>query len=82
MKIDRSFVSRLGNQVENREIVETIINLAVNLKMSVVAEGVETLEQILELKQLGCHYGQGYFFSRPLDSEGIKQLILNHQLKI
>lgn len=81
LKIDRSFVSPLGNQVENREIVETIINLAVNLKMSVVAEGVETLEQILELKQLGCHYGQGYFFSRPLDSEGIKQLILNRQFK-
>ncbi|WP_254174606.1 putative bifunctional diguanylate cyclase/phosphodiesterase [Planktothrix pseudagardhii] len=81
LKIDRSFVSPLGSKAENREIVETIINLAVNLKMSVVAEGVETLEQILELKQLGCHYGQGYFFSRPLDSEGIKQLILNHQFK-
>ena len=81
LKIDRSFVSPLGSKVENREIVETIINLAVNLKMSVVAEGVETLEQILELKQLGCHYGQGYFFSHPLDSEGIKQLILNHQFK-
>ncbi|MBD2482878.1 bifunctional diguanylate cyclase/phosphodiesterase [Planktothrix sp. FACHB-1365] len=81
LKIDRSFVSPLGSKAENREIVETIINLAVNLKMSVVAEGVETLEQILELKQLGCHYGQGYFFSRPLDSEGIRQLILNHQFK-
>ncbi|VXD14175.1 putative Diguanylate cyclase [Planktothrix serta PCC 8927] len=81
LKIDRSFVSPLGSKVENREIVETIINLAVNLKMSVVAEGVETLEQILELKQLGCHYGQGYFFSRPLDTEGIRQLILNHQFK-
>ncbi len=78
LKIDRSFVNPLGGKAESREIVETIINLAVNLKMSVIAEGVETLEQVMELKQLGCHYGQGYLFSKPVDSEGIKRLIQNY----
>ena len=51
---------------ENREIVNTIIRLAHNQKMEVIAEGIETAEQLEELKTLGCEYEQGYFFSRPL----------------
>ncbi len=66
LKIDRSFVSRMSGNNENTEIVRTIVVLAQNLGMDVVAEGVETNEQLALLRQLGCEYGQGYYFSRPV----------------
>ncbi len=66
LKIDRSFVSRIGPRGEDSEIVATIIALAHNLGMEVVAEGVETAEQAEHLRGLNCRYGQGYFFDRPL----------------
>ena len=75
LKIDRSFVSKLGRNGENLEIVQTIINLALHLGMNAIAEGVETPEQVLLLKNLGCHYGQGYLFSKPLNSDDIVNLI-------
>lgn len=67
LKIDRSFVSRIGIQGENLEIVRAIVSLARNLNMSAIAEGVETAEQLDQLRTLGCEFGQGYFFARPLD---------------
>jgi PAS domain S-box-containing protein len=54
---------------ENSEIVHTIIKLAQNLKMRVVAEGIETADQLANLRQLNCEYGQGYFFSEPLEAK-------------
>jgi diguanylate cyclase (GGDEF)-like protein len=66
LKIDRSFVSRIGEADENGEIVRTIVTLAENLGMEVVAEGIETLTQLSELKNLNCKYGQGYLFAKPL----------------
>jgi diguanylate cyclase (GGDEF)-like protein/PAS domain S-box-containing protein len=69
LKIDRSFVSRIGAAGENLEIVKAIVMLARSLGMDVVAEGVETPVQLAQLRGLGCEYGQGYFFSKPLDSE-------------
>lgn len=71
MKIDRSFVSRIGEAAENIEIVHTIISLADNMGMEVVAEGVETLSQLSHLRRLNCKYGQGYLFSRPMDASSI-----------
>jgi diguanylate cyclase (GGDEF)-like protein/PAS domain S-box-containing protein len=68
LKIDRSFVSGCGAGEEN-EIVRTIIMLARNMGMEVVAEGVETPEQLASLRDLNCEYGQGFFFSHPLDAE-------------
>jgi diguanylate cyclase (GGDEF)-like protein len=68
LKIDRSFVSRIGEADENGEIVRTIVTLAENLGMDVVAEGIETLGQLSELKRLNCRYGQGYLFARPLSN--------------
>ncbi|HLE62938.1 MAG TPA: EAL domain-containing protein, partial [Pyrinomonadaceae bacterium] len=68
LKIDRSFITRMVENSENAEIVRTISGLAQNLGMDVVAEGVETSEQLEILKGLGCQYGQGYFFSKPLDA--------------
>jgi len=75
LKMDRSFVSRLGGDKENLEIVRTIITLAHNLKMDVIAEGIETAEQLSQLRDLGCEYGQGYYFSRPVPAEEAGQLI-------
>jgi EAL domain-containing protein (putative c-di-GMP-specific phosphodiesterase class I) len=69
LKIDRSFVSQLGPSGENSEIIRTIVLLARNLGLDVVAEGVETAAQLTQLQVIGCEYGQGYFFSRPLDAQ-------------
>jgi predicted signal transduction protein with EAL and GGDEF domain len=68
LKIDRSFVKNLPSNQENLEIVRTIMSLARNLGMDVVAEGTETAEEIEQLKALECDFGQGYFFSKPVDS--------------
>jgi EAL domain-containing protein (putative c-di-GMP-specific phosphodiesterase class I) len=66
LKIDRSFVNRIEEKDENVEIVRTIATLARNLGMEVVAEGVESSEQLACLRALNCEYAQGYHFSRPL----------------
>jgi diguanylate cyclase (GGDEF)-like protein/PAS domain S-box-containing protein len=68
LKIDRSFISTIGNG-EDTEIARTILPMALNLHLDVVAEGVETIEQLLLLKKLHCKYGQGYYFSKPLSAE-------------
>jgi diguanylate cyclase (GGDEF)-like protein/PAS domain S-box-containing protein len=75
LKIDRSFVMKMSESAENREIVLAIVTLAQNLGMSVIAEGVETKEQVAELRDLGCEFGQGYFFSKPAPAEGAEHLI-------
>ena len=66
LKIDRSFISNKG-EVGDNEIVRTIIMLARNLGLDVVAEGVETAEQLAYLKSLDCEYAQGFLFAHPLD---------------
>ncbi|WP_250121460.1 EAL domain-containing protein [Chroococcidiopsis sp. CCMEE 29] len=75
LKIDRSFVTRMGSDNENLEIVRTIMTMAHNLKMHVVAEGVETAEQLAQLRALQCEYGQGYLFSKPLPLAAASALI-------
>ncbi len=75
LKVDRSFIARMSGHDENTEIVRTILMLAQNLKMDVVAEGVETEAQLSALRQLGCEYAQGYLFSRPLPAATIEQLL-------
>jgi diguanylate cyclase (GGDEF)-like protein/PAS domain S-box-containing protein len=75
LKIDQSFVSSMSNNQESLEIVRTILGLARNLKMEVIAEGVETLEQARELKSMNCEYGQGFYFSRALNVEGAVGLL-------
>ncbi|MCG9891133.1 MAG: EAL domain-containing protein [Thermosynechococcaceae cyanobacterium MS004] len=74
LKVDQSFVDQMGCD-DGFEIVKTIINLAHNLKMQVVAEGVEDEVQVRNLEALGCEYAQGYFFSRPLDRSGAETFI-------
>ncbi|MGH9599811.1 MAG: sensor domain-containing phosphodiesterase [Terracidiphilus sp.] len=75
LKIDRSFVSRMTEGEQPLQIVRTIIELARVMGMDVVAEGIETCEQYALLRKLGCRYGQGFLFSRPLPVEKIGQLL-------
>jgi EAL domain-containing protein (putative c-di-GMP-specific phosphodiesterase class I) len=75
LKIDRSFVSRLKKNDENTEIIGSIVTLARRLGMSVVAEGVETLQQLAELRRLDCDAGQGYLFSKPVGAKAAGNLM-------
>ncbi len=76
LKIDRSFVDRMGVTGDSPEIVSTIVTLAHNLGMDVIAEGVETTAQQQQLKALGCEYGQGYLFSDPVDAQKMEALLV------
>jgi EAL domain-containing protein (putative c-di-GMP-specific phosphodiesterase class I) len=76
LKIDRSFVQSLDPaQANESAIVRTIILLAQALRLAVIAEGIETAEHATYLKGLGCEYGQGYWFSRPLTPEAAATLL-------
>jgi EAL domain-containing protein (putative c-di-GMP-specific phosphodiesterase class I) len=75
LKIDRSFVSTLDSSDEHCELVKTIMSLAHNLGIEVVAEGVETISQLRRLTALGCEYAQGYLFSEPLSEEAADRLV-------
>ena len=77
LKVDRSFVSTMEDGSENGEIVRTVISLAKTLGMDVVAEGIETIHQLHQLQILGCEYGQGYLFSRPVPREEAERLLEN-----
>jgi diguanylate cyclase (GGDEF)-like protein len=79
LKIDRSFISDMLENSESREIVKTILSLGSNLGMKVVAEGVETTEQVTQLKSLGCEFAQGYLFSKPLDSEAVAKALVTSE---
>lgn len=73
LKIDQSFVSRMISEPKDAEIVNTIISLARTLNMDVIAEGIETEEEVLHLKKLGCERGQGYWFSPPMSQEKLEE---------
>jgi predicted signal transduction protein with EAL and GGDEF domain len=76
LKIDRSFVSEMKNSGDSRAIVQMIMSLGRSLGMEMVAEGVETAKQADLLKSLGCEFAQGYFFSKPIDQEGMAEVLL------
>lgn len=69
IKIDRSFVQSICDDADSGRIIQTVLDLAKNLDVSVVAEGAETHEQLDSLRRMGCDYIQGYYISRPLDEE-------------
>ena len=75
IKIDQSFVRGMDISLDDSEIVRTIIMLGHNLGMKIIAEGIETQTHYLTLKELGCEYGQGYFFSKPLSSKDATELL-------
>lgn len=75
LKIDKSFVQDMGRNRHNLEIVRTIALLAQNLRLDVIAEGVETPEQLAQLRAIGCGFAQGFLFSPPLDVDGVERLL-------
>jgi EAL domain-containing protein (putative c-di-GMP-specific phosphodiesterase class I) len=75
IKIDRSFVSGQGDDLANRAIVKSILSLAHSVDLKVVAEGIETPQQLASLRELGCDYGQGFLFSAALSSDLIQALL-------
>ncbi|MDQ3040836.1 MAG: EAL domain-containing protein [Acidobacteriota bacterium] len=75
LKVDRSFVNSMEDGSENGEIVRTVVALAKTLRLDVIAEGIETIHQLHQLRILGCEYGQGYLFSRPVPAEEAERLI-------
>jgi diguanylate cyclase (GGDEF)-like protein len=75
LKIDRSFVNSMTEGAENGEFVQTIMTLAHTLGLAVIAEGIETINQLHQLRILDCEYGQGYLFSRPIPKEDIDKLL-------
>lgn len=82
LKIDRSFVTRMSESEDNSEIVRTIVQLAQNLKMDVIAEGIETDEQLLQLNELNCGFGQGYLFAKPMPADLAAEFIDDHVNKL
>ena len=78
LKIDRSFINDLPDNEDDAVIVQTIINLARNLNIQLVAEGIETPEHVDFLMSRECGVGQGYLFSRPLPAEKITELLENY----
>ncbi|RME65205.1 MAG: bifunctional diguanylate cyclase/phosphodiesterase, partial [Alphaproteobacteria bacterium] len=79
IKIDRSFVRDIQEEGENYRLVEIISMLAQRLNIDVVAEGIETPEQALLIQNLGCRYGQGYYFSRPLTASQAANFITSQR---
>ncbi len=75
IKIDRSFITQIGTNSENNEIVKAIIVLGINLGLNVVAEGIETAEQLKVLQSYGCHLGQGFYLFKPLEAAAIDKLL-------
>jgi diguanylate cyclase (GGDEF)-like protein/PAS domain S-box-containing protein len=75
LKIDKSFVDAVAARGQQSELVSTIIHLGRSLELSTVAEGIETKAQHAALRALGCHYGQGFLFARPLPSAGLDELL-------
>jgi diguanylate cyclase (GGDEF)-like protein/PAS domain S-box-containing protein len=75
LKIDRSFVGRLEQDASSVQIVETILLLAQKLRLDVVAEGIETAQQEQHLRAVGCRFGQGYLFSKPVPAEAAEALL-------
>jgi diguanylate cyclase (GGDEF)-like protein len=69
IKIDRSFIQNIDNNDEGVNMVNVILNLAKSLGMTVIAEGIETEQQALKLKELGCHFAQGFLFSRAIKAD-------------
>ncbi len=75
-KIDRSFIQDITTDNNDAAIASTVVALAKSLNVAVIAEGIETEEQLRLLKEMGCREGQGYLFSKPLSAEGMERFLL------
>lgn len=75
LKIDRSFVTRMSAESDGAEIVRAIIALARNMQMRVIAEGIETVEQFEQLREMDCDFGQGFLFSQPIAADKVPNFV-------
>jgi EAL domain-containing protein (putative c-di-GMP-specific phosphodiesterase class I) len=75
LKIDRSFIDKMDKNEKSKAIVKTILMLGENLGIEVVAEGIETVIQLEQLRSLGCKSGQGYLFSHPIDANAVEEFL-------
>jgi EAL domain-containing protein (putative c-di-GMP-specific phosphodiesterase class I) len=82
IKIDRSFIKGLSDKSESRVIVRAVADLARNLGMGVTAEGVETDQQLQQVRILGCTEMQGYLFSQPLPAADMHQKFLSNRKNV
>src|SRR5207248_1817240 len=75
LKVDRSFIDRLGQDPEDTAIVRATIAFAKTLNLTVTAEGIETMEQLAQLRLLDCDQGQGYYFAMPMPAEALDKIL-------
>ena len=75
IKIDKMFIDAIGTDRNSNTIIETLIDLAQNMRMEIIAEGVETFEQVVRLRELGVRAAQGYVFAPPLPGSAFLQLV-------
>ncbi|BAZ53980.1 multi-sensor hybrid histidine kinase [Nostoc sp. NIES-4103] len=81
LKIDRSFIHHMQEGSRNYQVVKTIITLSNQLGLAVVAEGIETQQQLQWLQELGCEFGQGFLFSRPLAADEVEAIFLTEKME-
>ena len=79
LKIDRSFINNVHGHSNNKAIIKTIIDLAINLGMATVGEGIENLEDAQLLQQMDCLYGQGFYYAKPMPAADAEQYIINNK---
>jgi EAL domain-containing protein (putative c-di-GMP-specific phosphodiesterase class I) len=75
LKVDKSFVAHLGREDGQSELVRTIVRLGQSLRLDTVAEGIETVEQRTALEAMGCAFGQGFLFARPMPADEMDALL-------
>jgi EAL domain-containing protein (putative c-di-GMP-specific phosphodiesterase class I) len=75
VKVDKSFVNNMVNDPNARAIIQAVVGIASAMDMQIVVEGIETAEQHQACLDLGCDYGQGYLFSRPLDFSAVVDIL-------
>jgi EAL domain-containing protein (putative c-di-GMP-specific phosphodiesterase class I) len=75
LKIDRSLVKGVGYETEDTAVIRAVASLAHSLGITVTAEGIETQDQLVQLRAVGCDQGQGYFFARPVSADRVPELL-------
>ena len=79
IKIDKSFISEIGKSRRGVELIRAIVSMARELGMEAIAEGIETEEQLHELRRLSCNLGQGFLLSKPLDKESAERILMKEE---